>query len=110
MSGFEKNLQAQIMRYCVQRGAVVFNIMGNEQQSGVPDLLVCYMGRFIGLEVKGADGQLSKLQKVRLTRIQNAGGIGEEVRSMAKVQEIFNTVAAKQSWINGDYTPKGGKA
>ncbi|MFA5038021.1 MAG: VRR-NUC domain-containing protein [Candidatus Izemoplasmatales bacterium] len=98
------------MNYCKRRGAVVYNIHGNEYQSGVPDLLVGYKGWFISLELKAPNGQLSKLQRYRLRMTQRAGCIAEEIYSLERVKEIFACIDAGEEWINGDYSnPKGGK-
>lgn len=45
--------------------------------SGVPDVLACYNGRFLGIEVKGGSSYgLTELQKFNLKKIREAGGIG----------------------------------
>jgi penicillin-binding protein-related factor A (putative recombinase) len=100
---FESSIQAAIIKYLKSKGAVVHNIQGNEYQSGVSDLLVCYRGRYIALEVKGPNGSLSPLQRVRLRRIQKAGGIGEAVHGREKVKEILKTIDSGEIWINGTY-------
>jgi len=42
---------------------------------GTPDKLICCHGVFIGLELKGDKGVLSKLQVYNLDKIKAAGGI-----------------------------------
>lgn len=45
--------------------------------SGIPDILACYNGRFLGIEVKsGSSYGLTELQKHNLKCIRYAGGIG----------------------------------
>ena len=45
--------------------------------SGIPDVLACYNGRFLGIEVKGGSSYgLTDLQKYNLKHIREAGGIG----------------------------------
>ena len=58
-------------------------------QRGVPDILGCYGGRFIGLEVKSVSGKLSKIQQAQLDAIRQAGGIAEVVTSLQQVQKLF---------------------
>ena len=48
---------------------------GEFTKAGVPDILVCCKGRFIGVEVKSATGKPSPLQIYHLRRIYEAGGI-----------------------------------
>jgi ABC-type phosphonate transport system ATPase subunit len=47
---------------------------GGYGSSGVPDFLVCYKGRFIGIECKAGKGKTTALQEKNLRLIQEAGG------------------------------------
>lgn len=100
---FEKTLQSNIVRLLTDEGAYAANIHGNEFQAGVPDILACYRGSFIGLEVKGPNGALSPIQKRHLRTIQLAGGIGEEVRSIEKVKDILHSIRTGTPWNNTQY-------
>jgi hypothetical protein len=42
--------------------------------SGAPDFLVCYRGRFIGVECKAGTGKVTALQQDNLDRIVKNGG------------------------------------
>ena len=44
-------------------------------RSGVPDIIVCYRGRFIAIECKAGRGQTTALQKRELKNIDIAGGV-----------------------------------
>ena len=57
--------------------------------AGIPDIIACVDGRFVAFEVKTETGQLSKLQKVTLGRIREAGGRAYMVRSAAEVAAIM---------------------
>ena len=57
--------------------------------SGIPDIICCYKGRFLGLEVKLPGGRLTALQKRALDRINAAGGIGRRVESVDDVIAII---------------------
>jgi hypothetical protein len=57
--------------------------------SGLPDLIVCYNGRFIGLEVKTEKGKTTVLQEATLRRIRKAGGIAEVVRLVEDVKAVL---------------------
>lgn len=48
---------------------------GGYGSSGAPDFLVCYEGRFFGIECKAADNQPTALQLKHLTDIRKAGGL-----------------------------------
>lgn len=45
-------------------------------KEGIPDLLICYDGKFVGAELKGPIGRPKILQLVNLRKIREAGGIG----------------------------------
>jgi hypothetical protein len=44
-------------------------------RSGVPDIIVCYRGRFIGVECKAGTNKPTPLQERELTAINKAKGI-----------------------------------
>jgi Holliday junction resolvase len=50
-------------------------VMGGFGSSGVPDIVACIKGRFIGIEVKAGKGKPTALQERNLTQIMDAGGI-----------------------------------
>lgn len=45
-------------------------------RDGVPDILCCCNGRFIGIEIKAPKGKPSALQIYNLKKINEAGGFG----------------------------------
>lgn len=103
MSSLESGIQTRIIAYLKSVGAYPINIAGNAFQTGVPDILVCYKGLWIALEVKAADGSLRPMQRIRIRRIRKAGGIAEEVRSVEKVKDIIATIDAGRTWVNQPY-------
>ena len=72
----EKNFENRIKAFLKEQGCYFVKYFGCAfTQSGVPDLLVCCNGRFLGVEVKAENGKLSELQKHNLEQIRKAGGI-----------------------------------
>jgi hypothetical protein len=61
------------------------------QRKGLPDLIGCYRGRFVGLEVKLPRNSrgLTKYQEETLLKIKRAGGVAYVVRSLADVKRVF---------------------
>lgn len=57
--------------------------------SGIPDIIVCYRGRFIAFEVKQPGKSLTILQQKTITAINNAGGWAVKVDSVEKVKSII---------------------
>ena len=54
--------------------------------AGIPDVICCYHGRFIGLEVKTEKGKLTKLQEITIREIVKAGGTAVKVTSVEEVK------------------------
>lgn len=93
MGEVESSIQSRIVRYL--RGldrTYVLNIGGGASTAkGTSDLIICYRGRFIALEVKRPDGSygLTKPQAIRLKSIGNAGGVGAVVTSVEDVATLL---------------------
>lgn len=86
----EKAIENKIKTYLRTKGAYVVKYHGNKfSQVGVTDLLVCYKGRFIGIEVKNETGRITELQKHNLEEIQNAGGFSMVARNVNIVKELI---------------------
>jgi hypothetical protein len=50
-------------------------VTGGFGASGIPDIVACIKGRFIGIEAKAGKGKPTALQEKNLSQIMNAGGI-----------------------------------
>lgn len=72
----EKNFENQVKAYLKENGCWVLKTWSNGiQRKGVPDLLVCCNGYFLGIELKAANGHPSDLQIWNVDQIRKAGGI-----------------------------------
>lgn len=71
----EQQIQTKIKDWLENNGAYVVKVV-QATKAGVPDLLVCYKGMFIGIEVKrlSTKNNVSKLQRHNLNLIQAAEG------------------------------------
>lgn len=49
---------------------------GGYQKSGIPDLIICVNGIFIGCELKSSTGKPTELQKKNIKMINGGKGIG----------------------------------
>jgi hypothetical protein len=95
----ERRLVQKIASYLETQGARPFKIQGEEgsyQEAGIPDLLVCYRGRFVGLEVKLPGNTPSPLQEKVLREIKRAGGIAEVVTSVEQVRSLLAKIDRKR--------------
>ena len=72
----EKNYENKIKRYVESLGGWQVKFFANRMtKTGVPDILVCLNGQFIGIEVKADKGVPSDLQLYQIGKIRNAGGL-----------------------------------
>ena len=71
----EAVLQTKIIKHLASKGAYTVKVI-TASKAGVPDLLVCYKGLFIGIEVKKptTKNNVSKLQQHNLNLIKLAEG------------------------------------
>lgn len=89
----EKNIENKIKQYLKCIGAYHVKYFGNSfSQVGVPDILACYKGHFIGIEVKNEKGKTSPLQDYNLEEIKKAGGISLVARSVEDVKEVIDNI------------------
>lgn len=105
----EKQLQAAIVKALEAKFGPhiwVFHPVGGPYQvPGIPDLLVCYKGRFIGLELKHQKGgeslehvfsRVTPQQELILKKIRECGGISGVVLNVADaVQFVAQAEATK---------------
>ncbi|MDO5299976.1 MAG: VRR-NUC domain-containing protein [Clostridia bacterium] len=88
----EKDIVAAIKKYLASLGSDVFfwkEWGGPYGTSGVPDIICCCKGRFLGLEVKQPKGRLTELQKRAIEKINAAGGIACRVESVEDVKCVI---------------------
>jgi hypothetical protein len=57
------------------RAYYFYPVTGGYGRSGVPDIIVCLQGRFIGIECKAGANKTTKLQDLNLRQIADAGGL-----------------------------------
>lgn len=72
----EKDFENQVKAYLKKHGAWILKTWSNGvQREGVPDILACVDGYFVGIEVKAEKGTPSDLQLWNIRNIRKAGGI-----------------------------------
>ena len=71
----EKKVKKAVTNILDMFGAYYFSPMsGGFGRSGVPDIIACYRGRFIGIECKAGTNKPTELQKKEIAKIQKAQG------------------------------------
>ena len=59
--------------------------------SGIPDIIVCIVGRFIALEVKTQKGKTTPLQNAAIRKIRSSGGFAFVVRSVEEAKNAIDS-------------------
>jgi len=87
----EKDIVSAILRYLKSvPGCFAWKEHGGMYgTAGLPDIIVCFKGKFIAFEVKTPSGKLTKLQEITLQRITEAKGYAFKVTSVGEVREIL---------------------
>ena len=102
----EGKLVQKIKQRIERRGGRPFKIQASEdsfQEVGIPDLLWCYHGRFVGSEVKQPGEPLRPAQRVVLHEIHRAGGVASVLETVEQADRLLNVldkeaVSGESSW------------
>jgi hypothetical protein len=95
----EGRIKAQVKRELQIRGIwFCMPATGGFGVSGVPDVLGCWHGRFIGIECKapGKRANTTENQKARLAEIEAAGGLAVVVDDVAQLRAALDVF--KKRW------------
>lgn len=101
----ESQLTSQIKNYLASKGAYCEKIFGGGYQaSGIPDLIVCYKGLFIAIEVKSPThkGRASDIQKLKIRKIRECEGIAFITDNLADVEKVFNFIDNNERDLLGE--------
>ena len=99
----ERDIVTAIRKYLASLGSDVFFWKEHESvygTNGVPDIICCYKGRFLGLECKLPGGRLTELQKRAIEKINRAGGVACRVESVEDVKRVIAHVDLEGSGTN----------
>ncbi len=98
----ERDLVDAIKKYLASLGGDAFFFKehgGPYGMAGIPDIICCYKGRFLGFEAKLPNGRLSELQRRAISKIIYAGGIAGRVGSVddvrAMIQQVDNNLKVR---------------
>jgi len=84
----EGKVKKEVIAYLNERGAYFFMpVTGGYGRSGVPDIVACLNGKFVGIECKAGDNQPTALQVKNLKAIRSAGGLSFCVNSVKLLRE-----------------------
>lgn len=89
----ESRVKKKVVELLKAAGAYYFYpVTSGYGQSGVPDIVVCHKGRFIGIECKAGKNKPTKLQQKNLADIAAAGGIALVVNEI-NIDDVSRVLA-----------------
>lgn len=97
----EAKVKAQVVKQLKEIGAYYFSpVTGGYGRSGVPDIVACINGRFVGIECKAGKGVTTALQDKNLAAIRASGGTAivineDNVASLTAILKIMELQYAK---------------
>ena len=98
----EAQFSREVTQYLESKGAIVNNQTGSMfSKVGVSDLLVCYKGFFIALELKVGSYQPDPLQISYLQKVRDAGGFGLILRD--NIHELMALLSCIENGIERQY-------
>jgi hypothetical protein len=107
--GSEKQFENKVKAYLKDKGCWVLKTWSNGvQREGVPDLLVCCNGYFLGIELKAETGHPTKLQEWNVDRIRKAGGMAivlypDKFYMLKDLIDDLNNDQDLEWWLNHQY-------
>ena len=96
----ESTIQTHILEYLRHMGAYSLNVGGSAvTATGTPDILCCYKGHFVALEIKKPHGSYgaTTAQRIRIKQIQKAGGVAGLVTSVQGVARLLKQIGEQDA-------------
>jgi len=89
----EKSITTAILKWLnKQLGCYAIKTHGGPYKAGQPDIIACYHGRMLALEVKRPGNKATKLQQAILAKWEAAGVVTAVVTCVEDVKEILKEV------------------
>lgn len=88
----ETLIQDTIIDYLNENRILHWRISGSSNMSGFPDLLLCYLGYFVALEIKTPVGKPTEQQLKVIEDIKEAQGMAYLVTSVEEVIHILHEI------------------
>jgi len=91
----EKWVKAQVTKYLKSIGAYYFFPVASAYMStGVPDIVACIQGRFVGIECKVGNNKPTVLQLKNLEAIKHNEGVAMVVNetNLDEMMEVLNAI------------------
>lgn len=88
----ESTVQKEILKFLKEIGCYSIKTVRSNRK-GIPDIICCFEGRFIAIEVKKEahpNWKPSELQKLELGKCNDSGGFGFCANNLDYVKNIFD--------------------
>ena len=95
----EKKVKDAVTKILKQRGAYYFfPVTGGFGRSGIPDIIACYEGNFLGIECKAGKNKPTALQEQEMKKIGDAQGVAIWVNenNVDDVTKLLDTIQYMQ--------------
>lgn len=89
----ETKLKNQVIKYLKTLEGCWYYKSSDRFTSGIPDLLICFRGHFVALELKAPKGKVSKLQSHTLAAIGDAKGSTSVCKTLLEVKTLFEELS-----------------
>lgn len=98
----EQDIQRKIIKYLESVGAYVVKVVASNK-SGTPDILACYRGIFLAIEVKRPETKtnVSELQEYNIKKIKEAGGVAIVSWDLDAVKATIENINSNLMVIGG---------
>lgn len=87
----EQKIQSKILNLMKERGAYCIKVM-TANRNGVPDIIACYKGQFVAIEVKDKYGRPTELQQANIRQIRTAQGYAIVAWSTDEVEHLLGEI------------------
>ena len=89
----EQDYQRKIIKFLEDHGAYVIKVI-SASKKGVPDVIACYKGYFIGIEVKTPEKikNTTKLQDYNIKKIRQANGYALVASDTKDLESILKEI------------------
>jgi len=97
----EKKVKNAVVAILKEYDAYYFYpVTGGYGSSGVPDIVACHLGKFIGIECKAGKGKTTKLQEKNLEQIEASGGVAMVINE-ENIEEVRDVLISIDWLKNG---------
>lgn len=85
----ESQIQKEIIQFLKEHKIFHFRVNADATTVGIPDIVACYKGVFLGIEVKTPTGVATKMQEKVREEIYNNQGWHVYARSVDDVRKVM---------------------